>query len=69
MKKESLIQFNKDAEKAIDNFCEEMTKVYEDFIKANNQPTEAVTEKMTAFKQELLGQIIISAVDIEALSE
>lgn len=69
MKKESLIKFNEDAEKAIDNFCKEMTKVYEDFVKANDIPIENVTEKMTAFKEELQGQMLISAVDMEDLSE
>lgn len=66
MKKESLVQFNKDAEKAIDNFCEEMTKVYETFLKANDFSAEEATKKLADFKEGVRCFLLF---DVRKLSE
>lgn len=66
MKKESFIQFNKDAEKAIDNFCEKMTKVYKTFLKVNDFSAEEATKKLADFKEGVRCFLLF---DVRKLSE
>ena len=66
MKKESLIQFNKDAEKAIDNFCEEITNIYKNCVKANDFSAEEVAKKLADFKEGVRCFLLF---DVRKLSE
>lgn len=66
MKKESLIQFNKEAEKAIDNFCEEITKIYENCVKANDFSAEETAKKLADFKEGVRCFLLF---DVRELSE